>query len=681
MDGDEPLMAVLPALADWRRRRGADREQDALRYKEEWVRIPAPERVALEGTWLLVAEPGGAGEAAARACARRMEAHGARTVHIGVGPGGGRRELRRALADAPGPVAGVVSVQAPGAGAGTSGAPAVPPGPAATAALLQALGEAGVSAPVWCLTSGAVAAAPGDRIADPWDAAVWGLGRVAAQEHPDRWGGLVDLPPDPGERDLGALCAALARTDGEDQLAVRPQGLLARRLVRAPLAGAAPARRWRPSGTVLVTGGTGALGAQTARWLASGDDPPHLLLVGRRGPEAPGAAVLAEELRALGARTTLAACDVADREALARVLDGIPGDQPLTAVVHTAAALDDAPVDALTPERMEEALRAKAVGALNLHELTRGAGLEAFVLFSSAAALVGVAGQANYAPGNAVLDALAHHRRGLGLEAVSVAWGTWADQGMAADGTGERLVRHGLPGIGARTAAAALRRAVEHRDTAVAVARIDWSRFPAAFTAVRPSTLLDRIPEAARTPDGGGGADTEGAAGLRARLEGEGRAERRRLLLGAVRAEAASVLGYRAPGGVAEDRSFKDQGADSVTALELRNRLAAAVEEPLPASVVFDHPTPAALAAHLEGLLPGAAPEREGPAPEASGKEGDEERLERALAVLEEVLPGLQEGASARTGAEGRLEALLTGLTSATRDELFALIDEELGGA
>ncbi|MDA2806045.1 type I polyketide synthase, partial [Nocardiopsis suaedae] len=666
VDGGEPLKAVLPALADWRRRRCADREQDALRYREEWVRTPAAGRSALEGTWLLVAERGGTGAAMARACARRMEEHGARTAPVEVDPGTGREGLRRALAGAPGPVAGAVSVQATGE-----------QGPASAAALLQALGDAAVPAPLWCVTSGAVAAAPGDRVGDPRDAAVWGLGRVAAQEHPARWGGLVDLPPGPSGRDLDVLCAALARPGGEDQFAVRPQGLLVRRLVRAPLEGAAPPRRWRPSGTVLVTGGTGALGAQTARRLAAAADPPHLLLVGRRGPDAPGAAGLADELRAAGAGVTVAACDVADRAALARVLEGIPAERPLTAVVHTAAELDDAPVDALTPERIGRALRAKAVGALNLHDLTRDAELDAFVLFSSAAALVGVSGQGNYAPGNAVLDALAHHRRGLGLEAVSVAWGAWADQGMAADGTGDRLVRHGLPGIDAATAVEGMRRAVEHGDTAVAVARFDWSRFPAAFTAVRPSALLDLIPEAAAGgadgPGGGGGSGT-----LRGRVQAADRSERRRLLLAAVRAEAAAVLGHRAPGDLADDRSFKDQGADSVTALELRNRIAGAVEERLPASVVFDHPTPAALAAHLDGLLSGAA---DGPDAAGPAREGDEERLNRALAVLEEVLPGLKEGAPARAAAEERMEALLAGVSSASRDELFALIDEELGDA
>ncbi|MDA2812315.1 SDR family NAD(P)-dependent oxidoreductase [Nocardiopsis sp. RSe5-2] len=693
VDGGEPLKAVLPALADWRRRRRADREQDALRYREEWVRTPVAGRPALEGTWLLVAERGGNGAAVARACDRRMEAHGARTFRVEVDPGTGREALRRALAGAPGPVAGVVSVPASRA-----------EGPASTAALLQALGDAAVSAPLWCVTFGAVAAAPGDRIGDPWDAAVWGLGRVAAQEHPDRWGGMVDLPPGPAgpsEHDLDALCAALARPGGEDQFAVRPQGLLARRLVRASLDGEAPVRRWRPSGTVLITGGTGALGAQTARRLAAAADPPHLLLAGRRGPDAPGAAELADELRAAGADVTLAACDVADRAALARLLEGIPADRPLTAVVHAAAELDDAPVGALTPERIGRALRAKAVGALNLHALTRDVELDAFVLFSSAAALVGVSGQGNYAPGNAVLDALAHHRRGLGLEAVSVAWGAWADQGMAADGTGDRLVRHGLPGIDPATAVEALRRAVEHGDTAVAVARFDWSRFPAAFTAVRPSSLLDLIPEAAGA-GGGGAADGpgggEGPSTLRGRLEAADGPERRRLLLAAVRAEAAAVLGHRAPGDLADDRSFKDQGADSVTALELRNRIAAAVEERLPASVVFDHPTPAALAAHLDGLLPGDAGGAAGrpvgeldgqdgkhgqDGPDAAGPEpeGDEERLNRALAVLEEVLPGLKEGTPARTAAEGRMESLLAGVSSATREELFALIDEELGDA
>ncbi|WP_017590936.1 type I polyketide synthase [Nocardiopsis potens] len=671
------LAPVLPALAERRRRRRADAEADRLRYREAWVRVPAPDRPRLTGTWLLVSGADGGTGALAAAAARRMAGCGARVVPVAAPPGADRAALAAALSTAAGagePPAGVLSLLACADG-GPLGpdTPSVPRALAETAALVQALGDAGIGAPLWCATRGAAAAAPEDAITDPRRAAVCGLARVAAQEHPARWGGTVDLPPDPGERDLGLLCAALGAPGGEDQTAVRAQGLLARRLERAPLGGAPARHRIRP-GTVLVTGGTGALGAQVARRLAAEPEPPHLLLAGRRGMAAPGAPALVEELHRAGAEVTVAACDAADRGALRRLLGSVPADRPLRAVLHAAAVLDDAPVDALTPARMERALRAKATAALHLHELTLGADLDAFVLFSSAAGLVGVAGQGNYAPGNAVLDALARHRRALGLEATAVAWGAWAGPGMAAEGTGDRLARHGLPGMDPGTAAEALLRAVRNRDTAVVLARFDWSRFPAAFTAVRPATLLDRIPEAAPDP-AAGSAPAEPAAG-----EDRGRA-----LLALVRRETAAVLGHASAGDVADGRAFKEQGLDSVTALELRNRLAAALRLKLPASAAFDHPTPAALAAHLDAETGPAEPA--GPAEPTA-----EERLDTALAQVEAALSAAGPAALERSGAAGRIRALLGGpgsgrpsgdaeVDDATPEELLALIDAELDGA
>ncbi|MFW5417122.1 SDR family NAD(P)-dependent oxidoreductase [Nocardiopsis sp. CNT-189] len=671
------LAPVLPALAERRRRRRADAEADRLRYRETWVRVPAPDRPRLTGTWLLVAGGDGGTGALAAAAARRMAACGARVVPVAAPPGADRAALTAALsaAAAPGePATGVLSLLAC-ADAEPLGpdTPSVPRPLAETAALVQALGDAGVGAPLWCATRGAVAAVPEDAVTDPRRAAVCGLARVAAQEHPARWGGTVDLPPEPGERDLGLLCAALGAPGGEDQTAVRAHGLLARRLERAPLGGAPARHRIRP-GTVLVTGGTGALGAQVARRLAAEPEPPHLLLAGRRGMAAPGAPALVEELHRAGAEVTVAACDAADHGALRGLLDSVPADRPLRAVLHAAAALDDAPVHALTPARMERALRAKATAALHLHELTLDADLDAFVLFSSAAGLVGVAGQGNYAPGNAVLDALARHRRALGLEATSVAWGAWAGPGMAAEAAGDRLARHGLPGMDPGTAAEALLRAVRNRDTAVVLARFDWSRFPAAFTAVRPGTLLDRIPEAVPDP-AAGAAPAAPAAG-----EDRGRA-----LLDLVRRETAAVLGHASADGVADGRAFKEQGLDSVTALELRNRLAAVLRLKLPASAAFDHPTPAALAAHLE-----AATGPKGPAGPAEPTA--EERLDTALAQVEAALSAAGPAALERSGAVGRIRALLGGeehgrpsgdaeVDDATPEELLALIDAELGGA
>jgi hypothetical protein len=264
--------------------------------------------------------------------------------------------------------------------------PGLPAPVAGTIAVLQAVRDVEPAAPFWCATSGAAAV---DRFedVDPAAGSLWGLGTVAALDHPEAWGGLADLA-DPAEpRQLARLCAALAGLDGEDQLAVRPTGLLARRLTRAPLGQAPAARDWRPRGTVLVTGGTGAIGGQLARWLA-GRGAGHLLLTGRRGLDAPGARDLAAELAELGAEATIAACDVADGAALARLLAAVPADRPVTAVLHAAGVLpDEDPLLETTLERFAEATRAKIAGAVHLDRLLAHQDLDAFVLFSSGAAV------------------------------------------------------------------------------------------------------------------------------------------------------------------------------------------------------------------------------------------------------------------------------------------------------
>jgi NADPH:quinone reductase-like Zn-dependent oxidoreductase len=224
-------------------------------------------------------------------------------------------------------------------------------------------------------------------------AAVWGLGRVAALEAPQRWGGLVDVPAELAGRAAARFRAVLAGDGQEDQVAVREAGVLARRLVRAPAP--APRRPWRPSGTVLITGGTGTVGGHAARW-AAGQGAGHVVLASRRGLAAPGAAALAAQVRGLGAAVTIAACDGADRGAVAGLLARLEAEgQRVSAVIHTAGVLDDGVLDGLTPARLAAVLGPKAAGAAHLDELTAGLGLEAFVLFSSMAGTVGGAGQGN----------------------------------------------------------------------------------------------------------------------------------------------------------------------------------------------------------------------------------------------------------------------------------------------
>ncbi|WP_432140169.1 SDR family NAD(P)-dependent oxidoreductase, partial [Streptomyces sp. bgisy154] len=508
-----------------------------------------------------------------------------------------RTEFARRISDAvgDGPVSGIVSTLAltPGHDEG------VPHGVLATAVLTQALGDAGVVAPLWTLTRGAVTTAADDLAPDPDQAAVWGLGRVAALEHPDRWGGLVDLPPSPDRRSATRLVALLADRDAdgvrEDQAAVRPGALLGRRLVAAPSEAQVP---WQPAGTVLVTGGTGALGARVARWAAR-NGAAHLVLVSRSGDQAPGAEELRTELHDLGAETTFAALDLTDRPALAALLDAHPVD----AVVHTAGVLEDGVLDGLTPASFRAVFAAKVTGARHLDELTRDRDLTAFVLFSSFAGTVGSAGQANYAAANALLDALAERRRAAGLPATSIAWGPWAGGGMAADADAEgRQLRGGVGLLTPEEALDALAACAGDTPPTALVADIAWDRFGPAFSAVRHSPLLTEVFHAPSGPE----ATTETVTtGLRARLQNLDPESRRRELLTEVRTRAAAALGHSGPEQVGAERAFRDLGVDSLIAVELRNVLAAAAGVTLPATVVFDHPTPRALAAFLYGELYG----------------------------------------------------------------------------
>jgi len=621
---------------------------DPLRYAVRWEPA-APAPATLSGDWVLVTPPGADPADLAGALAR----HGAAPHVVEAAETDRERlaaRLRERLPLAPAAVLSLLD--APG-----------------TATLLQALGDVGVAAPVWGVTRGAVAARPGETPAAPYRADVWGLGRVAALEHPDRWGGLVDLPPVVGEADGRAFAAALAAGGGEDQLAVRGGEVLARRLVRA---GAPPAPQdapgWRPSGTVLVTGGTGALGRHVAAWLAR-TGAAHVLLAARGGDRALDDAARA----ALGPKVSAVACDAADPDAVRRLLAGIPDDRPLTAVFHAAGVLDDRVLDSLTPDRFATVARAKAEAATVLREATKDHDLSAFVMFSSMAGVVGSAGQGNYAAANAVLDALAESFRAEGLPAVSVAWGPWAGGGMAADeAVAARQRRGGVRPLDPDRAIAALHRALSGDEATVMVADIDWPRFAPGFAAARDTRLFDRLPEAARARQ------EPVAADFAARLAAAPPAERDRLALAVVRGHVAAVLGHDDPAEIDPGRAFQDLGFTSLTAVELRNALTAATGLPLPATLVFDHATPAALAAHLRERV---APD----GPQAVLAEVD--RLEAALARLDDeefraaaILPRLRAlTAAAAERAGGAPAAAGEELLTASTDELFAFIDNDLG--
>ncbi|RKN34958.1 SDR family NAD(P)-dependent oxidoreductase, partial [Streptomyces hoynatensis] len=435
---------------------------------------------------------------------------------------------------------------------------------------------------------------------------------------PARWGGLLDLPVEFDARAGQRLRAVLADARGEDQVAVRSSGVFGRRLVRLPVGVVKRPGGWVPSGTVLITGGTGGLGGFVARWAVE-RGAEHVVLVSRRGLEAPGAAELRDELVAAGGRVTVAACDVGDREALAGVIAGIPAEVPLRAVVHAAGVgAGDAPLADLSLDQLGALLRSKMTAGRHLHELTEGMDLDAFVLFSSGAAIWGSGGQPGYAAGNAFLNALAEYRRGRGLTATSIAWGAWAEAGMATDPVmADQLIRRGLLSMEPGLALDAMQQALDEDLTFLTVTHTDWSRFAPSFTAERPSPLLTGIPEvreALAEPE----RDAETAGGeaeFARRLAAMPGTERTRAVLDLIRGEAARTLGFESEADLPAGRAFREVGFDSVMAVELRNRLKAATGLALPASLVFDYPTPRELAAHLVGELLGGEAGTEAAAP------------------------------------------------------------------
>ncbi|MEU6547769.1 SDR family NAD(P)-dependent oxidoreductase [Streptomyces sp. NPDC046859] len=500
------------------------------------------------------------------------------------------------LAWTPVSTAGTGSAQAP-AGTVVRRWPAPEPGAdpvaAAHATAAAALGElrALIALPpdeaparsVW-VTTGAVAATDTDTAAGYAQSVLWGLVRGARAEHPDLGLTLVDVDTDDGDLPLSAVVDT-----GEPELAVRDGRFLAPRLVRARPAppGAQPAIP--TDGTVLITGGLGAVGRRIARLLAE-HGVPRLLLTSRQGPDDPRAVGATAELAALGAQVEVAACDVADEAALADVLARVGDEAPLRGVVHCAGVLADGVLAETTPERLAEVLRPKADGAAHLHRLTAGLDLGLFLLVSSAAGVVGTPGQANYAAANAFLDQLAHHRRASGLPALSVSYGAWAGEGLAAEHADlERMARLGHRALTPEQGGALTARALRH-DTAHLVA---WSLDLPRLRAAAPAGALWRSLLPARPPAPAGGPT------LADRLSRLPETERAARVLALVREEAAQALGLRSADAVRPDQPLRDLGMDSVTAVDLRNRVGTRIGARLPATLLFDHPTPARLTDHL----------------------------------------------------------------------------------
>ncbi|QFG24793.1 type I polyketide synthase [Actinomadura sp. WMMB 499] len=509
------------------------------------------------------------------------------------------------------------------------------------------------------VTRGAVAAMSGDAVDEPAQASAWGLLRTAQTENPDRFT-LLDL--DAAPESVNALRTVLTGADAP-QLAVRRGRVRAPRLVRAALDGAAAGSALNAKGTVLITGGTGTLGMLLARHLADRDrhGVEHLLLASRSGPDAPGAADLQDEL---GDRVTITACDTSDPDALAALLAAVPAEHPLTAVVHAAGTLDDALTTDLTPDHLDRVLTPKADTAWHLHHLTRHMNLDAFVLFSSLAGTLGTPGQANYAAANTFLDALAHHRHTQGLPATSLAWGAWQETSAMTAGLTEgdraRLARFGGEPLETERALELFDLAVGSGLPALAATRLDPSRGGGHPLLRVTASGTSRRPVAAA------------AAPAPADLSLD------ELLL-LVQSTAATVLGHSDARAVDPDDTFKEAGFDSLIAVEMRNRIGEAVGLRLPAAVVFDRPTPRALAADLHERLrpepvdPGAAllEALDGFAELASSAEVPDTRHTEIAIRIKDLLRTWN---ARRTSGD---EPAASESAPATDEELFELLDTE----
>ena len=549
------------------------------------------------------------------------------------------------------------------------------------------------------LTCGAVSGGPADRVQGLASAGVWGLLRVAQSEHPGRF---VVLDVDGRESAWGALADALACE--EPQLAVREGQILVPRLKRAEVqppsiatgenlngatgengAGARGALPdWR--GTLLITGGTGALGGLVARHLVLARGLKSVVLASRRGESAPAARALREDLDRLGARVEFAACDVSSREALEEVVRSIPAEYPLRAVVHAAGVLEDGVVESLTPSQTRAALAAKVSGAWHLHELTEALELDAFVMFSSAAATFGTAGQGAYAAANAFLDSLAAYRRARDLAGTSIAWGMW-EQGSemleGSPGARARLERLGVLGLSSEEGLALFEQACAGEEALAIPIRLDGGALRAqARSDALPRLLLGLVNRGAVRPR------ATARVSLAARLASVPEQDREVFVRALVRAEAAGVLGHEEAERLDVEVSFKELGFDSLSAVELRNRLRSNTGLPLASTVVFDHRTLAELAGHSPLELTAEGPRV------AVGESEQEGTVREALASIPlarlreagllEALLGLAENGgeqpAAATGAESEIDELdVESLVRRTLANGEALPDGERG--
>ncbi|MDN0201146.1 type I polyketide synthase [Streptomyces sp. S.PNR 29] len=590
-----------------------------------------------------------------------------------------------------------VAAEEPPAGAPTGGPlpEQVRAGLAAALGVVQSWPADGRSADgrLALVTRRAVAAVPGEDV-DPAQAALWGLVRSAQTEHPGVFQ-VVDLDEDP----VSVAAVAAAMRSQEPQIAIRAGELRMPRLVRAGSPGlreetraaprTRPGDRWSTA-SLLVTGAGGVVGSALARHAVAAQGVGHVILLSRRGERAAGTAELATALRELGALVTVEACDAAARDQLAAVFARVPQDFPLRGVIHAAGVVDDAVVQALTPDGLETVLRAKADAVAHLDELTRGMDLEWFVTCSSVAGWWGTAGQANYAAANACVDALVQRRRAAGFPALSLAWGLWEERSGISEKLDQadllRLARTGIAPLSTSDALTAFDIALGLDEPVLLPVRLALRHLSDSITAP-PTPLLTKYarrqakPPAAEQrkavpPDG---------STLKDRLAAMTDQERVQSLQQLVREEAAAVLNHSNPGAVDLDRGFLDMGFSSLTALELRNRIGATIGLPLPPTTIFDYPTPGALAKYLSTQL---VPSREdvsaslirdiGTMAERFETIDDDTVRAQLTQRLEELLNQWASGTGTGSGPEPSSDG---DIESASADFMFDLIDKEFGKA
>ncbi|HYO54310.1 type I polyketide synthase [Archangium sp.] len=481
-----------------------------------------------------------------------------------------------------------------------------PEASAAPLHLVRALMGARGRARLWVVTRGAqVTGAAAERVSLA-QAPLWGFGRGVSLEQPDVWGGLIDLDPAGAPGEAAAVLREISASggDGEDQIALREGRPLVPRLVRGRVNAPAEPLRLRSDAAYLVTGGLGGLGLKVARWLVE-RGARHLVLLGRRGTSDAGDEASArrhealESLRALGATVTPLAADVADRARMAALLRETASTlPPLRGVIHAAALLTECRLEDMDLATMTAMLRPKVLGTWVLHELTRELDLDFFVMFSSTSTLWGASGLAHYAAGNQFLDALAHHRRAMGLPATTIHWGTWDEIG-GARADGERgYVRFGLKPMASERALEAmgqvLRAGVSHKT----VASVDWSALKPIWEARRRRPFLRQVGESSPAPGA-----TSSRAQLLAELKSLPPARRFDTLVQRIQGEVGRILGFPPSELPPTERGFFQMGMTSLMSVELRNALQRGLEKELPASLAFDHPTVLALAKRLAGSV------------------------------------------------------------------------------